>query len=194
MKKLLTLFIAISFLPIIAVAQQKDNRVVVKANIPSLYYGSNGVEIYGYWNIGFGYHFNNRSSLFVDTNFGNRQFIRINSVCNKKEISFKPSLRIYLDTRKKVFVGLGTGFTLGYADEHFTDPTEGNYRDQQYWRHTLNSFLGYDIYFLPKDRSFNIGMELSIQKNYLIWGNYDAWTGALDVRGPMFIMALLVSF
>lgn len=176
----------------IAFAQQKDQRFLAKVATPSVYISPNGVGFFGLWDVEMGYHFTKHFSLCVGGAFGRSSYDNAGFLCKKYEKSIVSSARLYLDSRRIFFVGLGTNITFGHADAYLDEQTIGQSED--FWRHSVNSYAGVDLYFLPREKPFNFGLELLFQKNLLVWGNYDTWTYALDVRSQGFSIALFANF
>ena len=193
MKKFALILIAV-FCYTCAFAQPKNPRAFVKAALPGLSVGSQGLKITNNWDLGCGYHLTKHFSVCLDAGWGSTSFEGNNGLFKKQEKMVIPSVRLYLDQKKVFFVSLGSSFTLGHAEDSYDENLADFTRKQDFWRHTMKSSFGIDLYFRPKEKPFNFGIELEAGKSFLIWGNFDAWTYALDARAGIFSASLFVSF
>lgn len=89
--------------------------------------------------------------------------------------SFTPTFKLYLDSYKKLSLNIGTRFLFCHETLKDKDGEIG----QKYWQNTLMLGAGYKMYFAKK----NLGAEVFIGTNLLLWGNAETWTTALLGRG-----------
>lgn len=88
---------------------------------------------------------------------------------------FTPTFKLYLDSYKKLSLNIGTRFL--FCHETFKD--KDGELNQRYWQNIIRLGAGYKMYFTKK----NLGMEVFIGTNLLLWGNSEPWTTALSARG-----------
>ena len=182
--------ILLSLLTSIATCQQpgflqkeKDNTTwYIFADVPNLSYSPD--KSYMECNIiqgfggGFEYLFKGRAAIGFDlyrdnlyVNFKQHQLSQI-----RKGWRLTPTIKLYLDSYKKLSFNIGTQILLCQE----TLNSEGEENSQKHWQNTIRLGAGYKMYLFKKK---NLGTEVFIGSNLLIWGNSEPWTTALSTRG-----------
>ena len=173
--------------------QTGNNTWFVRADIPSMvisgdqsYMQCNFLQGYGF---GFECVINGKIAVGFDIyrEISNVRFVETQLFQTCSGLKFKPSLKLYLDTYKKLYACAGMGFrfckeSLGSGDELMS---------QSYWQYSLRLGLGYKVY-LFRNRRF--GLDAFAGSNLLLWGNSEPWTTALSNRGLFFELSLFYKF
>ncbi len=112
--------------------------------------------------------------LYRDNFYLNYKLQQLSQI--RKGWRLSPTFKLYLDSYKKLSLNIGTQILLC----HETINSEGEENSQKYWQNTIRLGAGYKIYMLKKK---NLGTEVFIGSNLLMWGNSEPWTTALSKRG-----------
>lgn len=121
--------------------------------------------------------FNGRTAIELDiyryNSWSNYNQGQMSGTC--QSWAFTPTFKLYLDSYKKLSLNIGTRFLFCHETHKDKDGEIG----QKYWQNTLMLGAGYKMYFTKK----NLGAEMFIGTNLLLWGNAEPWTTALSMRG-----------
>lgn len=175
------------------IRQKSNNTWYVMADIPSLaisgdrsYMKCNFLQGYGF---GFEYVINGKVAVGLDL-YRERpdvRFVETQAFQTCSGLQFKPSFKVYLDSYKKLYAGLGMGFRFCQESQGSDDELNS----QRYWQSSLRLGFGYKVYVF-KNRRF--GLDSFVGSNLLLWGNSEPWTTALARRGIFFEFSLFYKF
>lgn len=138
---------------------------------------------------GFECLFNGKFAIGIDL-YRDKLFIKYNQyqlIQTRKGWRLTPTFKLYLDSYKKLSLNIGTQFLL--CQESINNQSEIN--SQKYWQNTIRFCAGYKMYMFKKK---NLGVEMFIGTNLLIWGNSEPWTSALSRRGMIVEGSLFYKF
>ncbi len=175
------------------IKQKSNNTWYVMADIPSLaisgdrsFMKCNFLQGYGF---GFEYVINGKVAVGLDLyrERSDVRFVETHAFQICSGLQFKPSFKVYLDSYKKLYAGLGMGFRFCQESQGSDDELNS----QRYWQSSLRLGFGYKVYMF-KSRRF--GLDSFVGTNLLLWSNSEPWTTALARRGMLFEFSLFYKF
>lgn len=162
------------------------NRVrYVFVDIPTIaYFGDKTfmeTNIFQGYGLGFEYIVKDKVAVGLDIYRENInvRYIQTQLFRTCKGLNFTPSLKLYLSSDKKLYMGVGT--KIRYVQESLENIDE--VISQKYWQTSIRLGLGYKIYFFKNKR---FGVDVFAGSNLILVGNSEPWTTALSKRGMFF--------
>ena len=115
------------------------------------------------------------------------RYIQTQSFRTCKGLGFTPSFILYLNSGKKLYMGVGT--KIRYVQESLGNIDE--VKSQKYWQSSIRLGLGYKVYLFKNKR---FGFDVFAGSNLILMGNSEPWTTALSKRGMFFDGSLFYKF